>query len=58
MSIILADGWVVTMNGRREVLDAASILIDGDRIGAHRVASHAPRTQPRGRGLRMPATRS
>lgn len=34
MSIILADGWVVTVNGRREVLDAASILIEGDRIGA------------------------
>ena len=34
MSMILADGWVVTMNGRREILDGASILIEGDRIGA------------------------
>ena len=32
MSTILADGWVVTMNGRREILDRASILIAGDRI--------------------------
>ena len=34
MSIILADGWLVTMNPKREVLDEASILIEGDRIAA------------------------
>ncbi len=34
MSIILADGWLVTMNPRREVLDGACLLIEGDRIAA------------------------
>jgi len=33
-SYILADGWVVTMNPAREVLEEASILIEGDRISA------------------------
>ncbi len=32
MSIILADGWVITMNERREILERASILIEDDRI--------------------------
>lgn len=32
MSIILADGWVITMNPARAVLDEASILVVGDRI--------------------------
>ncbi|MFZ4832580.1 amidohydrolase family protein [Rouxiella sp. Mn2063] len=44
-SYILADGWVVTMNPAREVLEEASILIEGDRISAigtrgQLVASH------------------
>ncbi|GAB0116039.1 amidohydrolase family protein [Acidisoma sp. 7E03] len=34
MSIILADGWVVTMNPARDVLEQASILVRGDRIAA------------------------
>ena len=34
MSILLADGWLVTMNPRRDVLDGASLLIEGDRIAA------------------------
>ena len=34
MSIILADGWLVTMNARRDVLDGASLLIEGDRIAS------------------------
>jgi 5-methylthioadenosine/S-adenosylhomocysteine deaminase len=32
MSYILADGWVVTMNDKREILDQASILIKDDKI--------------------------
>jgi 5-methylthioadenosine/S-adenosylhomocysteine deaminase len=32
MSYILADGWVVTMNGRREILEKGSILVRRDRI--------------------------
>jgi 5-methylthioadenosine/S-adenosylhomocysteine deaminase len=32
MSYILADGWVVTMNAKREILDQASILIKNNRI--------------------------
>jgi 5-methylthioadenosine/S-adenosylhomocysteine deaminase len=34
MSMILADGWVITMNPARAVLDCASILVAGDRIAA------------------------
>ena len=34
MSIILADGWLVTMNPQRDVLEDASLLIEGDRIAA------------------------
>ena len=34
MSTILANGIVVTMNPQRDVLDRASILIEGDRIAA------------------------
>jgi len=45
MSYILADGWVITMNPQREVLEQASLLIEGDRISAigtrqQLVASH------------------
>lgn len=32
MSYLLADGWVITMNPQREVLEQASILIQHDRI--------------------------
>ena len=31
---IFADGWLITMNGRREVLDRASVAVVGDRIAA------------------------
>ena len=31
-STILADGWLITMNDRREVLDRASVAVSGDRI--------------------------
>ncbi len=34
MGYILADGWVVTMNPQRDVLEEASILIVGDTIAA------------------------
>jgi 5-methylthioadenosine/S-adenosylhomocysteine deaminase len=33
-AVILADGWLVTMNERREVLDRASVAVVGDRIAA------------------------
>ena len=32
MSFILADGWLITMNERRQVLEDASVYIRGDRI--------------------------
>ena len=32
MSYILADGWIITMNDQREILEQASILVKGDRI--------------------------
>ena len=32
MSFILADGWLITMNERREVLEKGSIYVDQDRI--------------------------
>jgi 5-methylthioadenosine/S-adenosylhomocysteine deaminase len=34
MPYILADGWLITMNPRREVLHAASVCVVGDRIAA------------------------
>ena len=34
MSIILADGWLVTMNARREVLERGSVCVKDDRIVA------------------------
>jgi 5-methylthioadenosine/S-adenosylhomocysteine deaminase len=34
MSFILADSWLITMNDRREVLDHASVCVEGDRIAA------------------------
>jgi 5-methylthioadenosine/S-adenosylhomocysteine deaminase len=34
MSFILADSWLITMNNRREVLDDASVCVEGDRIAA------------------------
>lgn len=34
MSYLLADGWIITMNPQREILEQASLLIDGNHIGA------------------------
>jgi 5-methylthioadenosine/S-adenosylhomocysteine deaminase len=34
MSLILSEGWVVTMNDRREILERASVLVVDDRIAA------------------------
>ncbi len=34
MSTILADAWLITMNSRREILDEASVAVDGGRIAA------------------------
>jgi 5-methylthioadenosine/S-adenosylhomocysteine deaminase len=34
MSFILADSWLITMNDRREVLESASVCLEGDRIAA------------------------
>jgi len=34
MSFILADGWLITMNERREILERASVYVEGDRIRA------------------------
>jgi 5-methylthioadenosine/S-adenosylhomocysteine deaminase len=32
MSFILADGWLITMNEEREVLESASVYVENDRI--------------------------
>src|SRR5277367_1522973 len=34
MSFILADGWLITMNDRREILERGSVAVDHDRITA------------------------
>ena len=34
MSFIFADAWLITMNERREVLEGASVCVEGDRIAA------------------------
>ncbi|MBA0038581.1 amidohydrolase [Pantoea sp. BIGb0393] len=34
MSYLLADGWVITMNAQREILQQASLLIEGHHIAA------------------------
>jgi 5-methylthioadenosine/S-adenosylhomocysteine deaminase len=34
MSYILADGWLITMNEQREVLETASVCVEQDRIVA------------------------
>ena len=34
MSCIFADCWLITMNDRREVLEEASVCVEGDRIAA------------------------
>ena len=32
MSFILADGWLITMNERREILERGSVCVENDRI--------------------------
>jgi 5-methylthioadenosine/S-adenosylhomocysteine deaminase len=34
LSLILSDSWLITMNERREVLEEASVCVQGDRIAA------------------------
>jgi 5-methylthioadenosine/S-adenosylhomocysteine deaminase len=34
MSVIFADAWLITMNEQREVLEAASVCVEHDRIAA------------------------
>jgi 5-methylthioadenosine/S-adenosylhomocysteine deaminase len=34
MSFILADGWLITMNERREILERGSVCVESDRIAA------------------------
>ena len=34
MSFILADGWLITMNDHREILENASVCVENDRITA------------------------
>src|ERR1700726_2451698 len=34
MSLIFADAWLITMNGKREVLEEASVCVEKDRIVA------------------------
>jgi 5-methylthioadenosine/S-adenosylhomocysteine deaminase len=34
MSFILADGWLITMNERREILERGSVCVENDRIAA------------------------
>lgn len=34
MSVILSDAWLITMNERREILESASVCVEGDRIVA------------------------
>jgi hypothetical protein len=50
MSILLADGWVVTLNEQRDVLERASVLIEGDRIAA---ASSRSALEARSRGCEI-----
>src|SRR5260221_3798580 len=32
MSFIFSDAWLITMNGKREVLEEASVCVEKDRI--------------------------
>ncbi|MEC4635704.1 amidohydrolase, partial [Escherichia coli] len=34
MSYLLADGWIITMNPQREILEQASLVIEDDKISA------------------------
>ena len=34
MSILFTDGWLITMNDRREILETASVCVEADRIVA------------------------
>ena len=46
MSYLLADGWLITMNQQREVLDQASVYIEQDRIRAIGTSTQLKRQYP------------
>lgn len=46
MSFILADGWLITMNGARDVLERGSVCVDGDRILGVGTRSRLAQTNP------------
>lgn len=46
MSTILADGWLITMNLQREVLERGSVCFEGDRIVGVGTRAQLERTHP------------
>ncbi|HTW25922.1 MAG TPA: amidohydrolase [Acetobacteraceae bacterium] len=46
MGTLLTDAWVVTMNPKRDVLDQASVLVEGDRIAAVGTRAALERVDP------------
>ncbi len=46
MSFIFADGWWITMNDRREVLERGSVCVENDRIAAVAPASNCSSSIP------------
>ena len=46
MSFLLADGWLITMNEQREVLEQGSVLVIHDRIAAIGTRSDLARRNP------------
>lgn len=46
MGFILGDAWLITMNGRREVLERASVYVEKQRIAAVGVLEQLSRSHP------------
>ena len=46
MAYLLADGWLITMNERRDVLERASVLIEKERIAAIGTADRLRHSHP------------
>ena len=46
MSFILADGWLITMNERREILERGSVCVENDRIAAVGTRQHLQQQYP------------
>ena len=46
MSFIFADGWLITMNDRREILERASVCVQNDRIAAVGTRQQLTQTYP------------